>query len=311
MVSASDDASIIVWDISDQEVKQDQFVRAHTNAINHIAFDGAGKHLSSCSSDLTIKIWKFDNPLKCLKTLSGHEHSVSCTIFTRDGNFLYSASRDKTIRFWEISSGFCKSTFKGHEEWVRYIDLNEKGNMLCSCSDDESIIIWSDKGEQKIQFSGHGNKIEKVIFVNNDNAKGNILTGEFGEKEDPESQADVLNKKILDTQKLNQKTDKEYVISASRDKTIKLFDITNSSCLYTFEGHDNWVRNILIHPSGKYLVSTGDDRSIRVWELKNGRCVKKLEKLHEKFIVSLAIHGDLNLLVTGGNDLCIKLWDCK
>ena len=73
-------------------------LRAHTNAINDICFDKAGKFLVSCSSDLTIKIWKLDNPLKCVKTLSGHEHSVSSVEFSPDGSLLYSASRDKTIK---------------------------------------------------------------------------------------------------------------------------------------------------------------------------------------------------------------------
>jgi len=319
LVSCSDDASIIVWDCSESEIKQDQFIRAHTNAINGISFDTHGKLLASCSSDLSIKIWKFDNPMKCIKTLSGHEHLVSAVEFSPDNNLLYSCSRDKTIKVWEVSSGSCKITFKGHDEWVRSISLNDKGNTLASCSDDETVIIWSEKGEARNQFSGHNNKIEKVIFVKNEAAKQAIYTGDYGsfgnvQEENVSEQiglANELNKKLADQSKLAKKIDKDFLFTASRDKTIKLWDIKNASCLYTFEGHDNWVRNIVVHPTGKYLISTGDDRNIRIWDMKSGRSVKKLDKVHDKFIISLAMHANLNLLVSGSNDLSIKFWDCK
>jgi platelet-activating factor acetylhydrolase IB subunit alpha len=297
-------------------------VRGHTNAINNICFDNAGKLLASCSSDLSIKIWKFDNPMKCIKTLSGHEHLVSSVVFSPDGNLLYSCSRDKTIKIWEVQSGFSKKTLKGHDDWVRSISLNEKGDLLASCSDDESVIVWTtDKGEQRTNFlSIHDNKIEKVMFINNEQAKHSIFNGDFnvsdsGQKDDEISEhqekANELNKRIHDSKMQNQKIEREYILTCSRDKNIKLFDVFNNVCIYTFSGHDNWVRNLCIHPNGKYLVSTGDDRNIRIWCLKSGRSVKKLDKIHEKFIVSLAMSSSLNIMVTGSNDLSIKFWECR
>jgi len=37
------------------------------------------------------------------------------------------------------------------------------------------------------------------------------------------------------------------------------------------KGHDNWVRGVVFHPSGKFLLSVADDKTMRVWELKTGR----------------------------------------
>lgn len=272
-----------------------------------------------------IKIWKFDNPLKCIKTFTGHEHSVSAIQFSPDNNLLYSASRDKTIKVWEVSSGFCKFTLKGHNEWVRSISLNSTGSLLASSSDDESVIVWqTDQGIERYNFTGHENKIEKVIFVNLETAKDSIYLGDYNDgvnlqkqklsetkySEQMETLLDIT-KKLGEHSKLTKKIDKEYIITCSRDKLIKLYDLFAGVYLYTFSGHDNWVRDITIHPTGKYLVSTGDDRTIRVWDLKSGRCVKKLDKAHEKFIVTIAISNRMNLLVSGGNDLNIKFFECK
>ncbi len=321
--SCAEDGNIAIWEFNDYEIKQEQFVRAHTNFINSICFDSTGKILASCSSDLSIKLWRFDNPIKCYKVLNGHDHSVSSIEFSPDSNILYSASRDKSIKIWEVSTGFCKSTLNGHSEWVRSISLNDKGTLLASSSDDETVIIWqTDQGIERYKLSGHENKIEKVLFVKNNQANDNIFTADyssndFSQKEDVQKyfeqleKLNELNKKLADHNKLSKKIDKEYVITCSRDKTIKLFDLFSELCIYTFTGHDNWVRDITIHPTGKYLISTGDDRSIRLWDIKTGRCVKKLDKVHDKFIVTISTSQKLGYIVSGSNDLTIKVFDCK
>ena len=124
-----------------------------------------------------------------------------------------------------------------------------------------------------------------------------------------------LNKRILEKAKINpvkeQKINKEYLISASRDKTVKLWDVYASSCIYTFIGHDNWVRSVTLHPNGKYLISCSDDKSIRLWDLKTARCVKKILDAHDRFVVSLAIGVKFPLMASGSNDQTIKVWDCK
>lgn len=52
-------------------------------------------------------------------------------------------------------------------------------------------------------------------------------------------------------------------------------------------GHNDWVRNVVFHPNGKFLLSASDDKTIRVWELSTGRCVKVVEA-HTHFVSSIA-----------------------
>ena len=51
-------------------------------------------------------------------------------------------------------------------------------------------------------------------------------------------------------------------------------------------GHDNWVRDVLFHPGGKFIVSAADDKTVRVWDIKNKRCSKTLDA-HQHFVTSL------------------------
>ena len=78
-----------------------------------------------------------------------------------------------------------------------------------------------------------------------------------------------------------------YVATASRDKSIKLWDGVTGTCVRTLTGHDNWVRALVFHPNGKLLLSASDDKTVRIWELSTGRCTKTIEA-HAHFVTCMS-----------------------
>jgi platelet-activating factor acetylhydrolase IB subunit alpha len=101
----------------------------------------------------------------------------------------------------------------------------------------------------------------------------------------------------------------DYLASASRDKTIKIWEARNARCVITLIGHDNWVTDLVFHPNGKYLLSSSDDMSIRIWDLANGRQYRKIEKAHNAFVTSIDMKG--KTVVTGSVDHNLKVWTCR
>lgn len=75
-------------------------------------------------------------------------------------------------------------------------------------------------------------------------------------------------------------------------------------------GHDNWVRGVLFHPSGKLLLSVGDDKTLRVWDLVERRCLKSLQA-HEHFVTCIAMAAGRPFAVTGSVDQTVKVWECR
>lgn len=80
--------------------------------------------------------------------------------------------------------------------------------------------------------------------------------------------------------------------------------------LHTFFGHDNWVRSLSLHISGKYLYSSADDKTIRVWDLNSGKEKKKYDA-HEHFISCVKYNSKYGIVASSGNDMVVKIWHLK
>jgi len=100
-------------------------------------------------------------------------------------------------------------------------------------------------------------------------------------------------------------------LSASRDGTAKLWDLTNGVCVRTLEGHTDRVTAICAF-GGKFgqAITASDDKSAKVWKLVTGECVVTL-KGHAQGIKSVCVMRDGTHAFTGSRDKTAKVWDLK
>lgn len=291
LASSSEDATIKTWDYETGDFERT--LKGHTNAVQCVTFDPKGNLIVSCSADLTIKIWDMQNEYQCVKTLFGHDHNISCVVFHPSGDTIVSCSRDKTIKFWEVATGYCVKTLQGHDDWVRKVSFNELGTQLVSCSNDQTLRIWDfSTGEYKFVLRGHEHVVECAVFA-------------------PATAIELIKELTgLGSKEGSEKLVHSFVASGSRDRTIKIWDATTGQCLYTFNGHDNWVRGLCFHPSGKFLISVSDDKTMRIWDLKSGKCLKTYEA-HSHFVTTIAFNTKSPVVATGSVDQTVKVWECR
>lgn len=300
-------------------------LKGHTNTVHSVCFSPTGTHAASCSSDMSIKLWDLSN-YTCVRTLRGHDHTISSVRFlppplnggennsngsnnnnattpgaptaeTSEKNglelsvtgasFLLSASRDATVKMWELETGFCEQTYSHHNEWVRC--LATRPGMWASAGNDHVIFVYDYKDPKyAAELRGHEHVVETVAFLTQDTR--------------PTSAGSIAKRKIANPDAV------DYLVSGARDRTVRLWRIASASCVAVFNAHENWVRSVVLHPSGQYIISAADDKTIRVFDIKASRCLRTLEAAHEHFVTSLDMHATLPILVSASVDTTIRCW---
>ena len=65
-------------------------------------------------------------------------------------------------------------------------------------------------------------------------------------------------------------SDNKYIVSGSRDNTIKIWNLESGQEIKTLAGHNGSVRSVAISSDSKYIVSGSDDNTIKIWNLESG-----------------------------------------
>ncbi|KAK4032874.1 WD40-repeat-containing domain protein [Parachaetomium inaequale] len=77
--------------------------------------------------------------------------------------------------------------------------------------------------------------------------------------------------------------------SASRDKTVKIWDATTGQCIATLKGHSDAVTSVAWSPDAARLASASDDDTVKIWDATTGQCIATLEG-HSDEVNSVACH---------------------
>ena len=64
--------------------------------------------------------------------------------------------------------------------------------------------------------------------------------------------------------------DGRRAVSASADKTLKVWDLESGAELRTLAGHSDWVNGVAVTADGRRAVSASDDNTLKVWDLESG-----------------------------------------
>jgi WD40 repeat protein len=100
--------------------------------------------------------------------------------------------------------------------------------------------------------------------------------------------------------------DGKLVISASSDRTIKVWEVSSGRVVWTLLGHKLPVTAIAISPNGHWLASTEKYGPIRIWDLRTGGAVRAFAEKRGA-IIDIAFSAD-GLLHSIGADVDY-VWD--
>ena len=98
--------------------------------------------------------------------------------------------------------------------------------------------------------------------------------------------------------------------SGSKDKTVRLWDLTNTDDGITLEKHTGWTNVLAFSPDGKMLASGSVDKTVQLWDIATGEPLATLTG-NTSSINALTFSPDNSVLVSGGADGTIRFWNTE
>jgi WD40 repeat protein len=104
--------------------------------------------------------------------------------------------------------------------------------------------------------------------------------------------------------------DGSFIVSASLDKTLKVWDAKTGKERLTLTGHTHWVESCAISPDGSFIVSASRDHTLKVWDASTGEERITLTG-HTSQVNGCAISPDGSFIVSASDDETLKVWDAR
>ena len=272
-------------------------LKGHSNTVNSLVVLPDGR-LASASTDGSIRFWE-----RARSTLQRHSSSVSALEILPNGH-LASASCDHTINIWDPVHGTALATLRGHTEVINSLSMLQDGH-LASASNNGPIMLWNLERYTclaVLNVKGWASAIKAM-------PNGNIVAGT------PVGTILVLcpkNGRVLAELKGHSElisglavlSDTQFA-SASRDNSIRIWNLELGICSATLEGHSDRVLALSLLIDGQ-LASCSSDGTIKLWDPNSGLCTATFEG--QESVSALAVlPGDR--LASGCDDGTIKIWD--
>jgi WD40 repeat protein len=90
--------------------------------------------------------------------------------------------------------------------------------------------------------------------------------------------------------------DGQVIVSASADRTVRLWNAAAGEQTQKLEGHDHWVNAVVFSPDGQVIASASADRTVRLWNAWTGEEIHQFRDVG--YTHRLAFDGHGTSLVT-------------
>jgi WD40 repeat protein len=199
-----------------------------------------------------------------------HTGAINAVAFSPDDAYLITGSDDEHTRVWSVATGALVTTGAGHGGVVSAVVASPDGVRGASASWSGRARVFPLRGGPALDLAGHDDKIHHVSFA----------------------------------------PDGRWLLTASDDRTAKVWDAATGALVFTLAGHQSGVRQALVTPDGQSIVTVAMDGAARRWSARTGR-LEWTFLGHRDGIWSVHVDPAGERLLTAGADGTARVWRAR
>mmetsp|Transcript_14382 Transcript_14382/g.42988 ORF Transcript_14382/g.42988 Transcript_14382/m.42988 type:complete len:940 (-) Transcript_14382:73-2892(-) len=216
----------------------------------NVVADKSGRYALAGSGD-SVSVWNIRQGAlaRTLKTAKAAERVTRLCVKGGERPVVAVGYGDGAVRLWDFERGAELQTLQGHRSAVSCLAFERSGHLLASGACDTDIVLWDITAESGVaRLRGHVDQVTAVLFW-----------------EGPEQAEEgaVASR----------------VISASKDRFVRIWSVELQICLQTISEHQAEVWSLALNGSQTRLVAGSADKFLRVWSLNREGDVSAGEEL--------------------------------
>jgi len=293
------------------------------------------------------------NPLEPNYTFRGHHGMITSVVLADQLKYVFTAGTDCKIFAWELpplnfdtydeigkATKFRKQILDAHKDavWNLCVHPIPSQALLFSVSADGAIATWKVDFENPIRLlrtSSHLDKssspvIPTSLAVMNSDMKKLLVgfkSGEVGQVDIETGTVIRIMHSAADTNATSSSNAGNFhindivshpslslAITAHVDNNVRIFDVSQGSCVSVMQTHRDAVTSVALDHSGLYLASASHDQSLRFWDMTSKKIIQDLDgyqthrSKYDEAIHMVRYHSSMPLVATCGADSVAKVY---
>jgi WD40 repeat protein len=207
--------------------------------------------------------------------LPAQKEKITGFAYSPDGTLIATTGENGTIYINDAGTGRSLSQFKGHRGEVFRSEFSPDGKYLVTSGKDQTARVWEIAKAQAIGVLKVEVNASTSIAVSPEARAVAIgyKSPQLWHRNDRawESKPETLNGHDDWVRSMSFSSGGRYLVTASIDRTARVWDVDNASQLTVLRGHASTVTSAAFRPATDgTIVTTSEDSILRVWDAATG-----------------------------------------